>query len=260
MILGLDVGNTNIVVGGIDNGNIVWRARLGSDRDKTTDEYSINLKILFDMYEVSVEDICGAIISSVVPPVTNALKEAIEKIIHMTPLIVGPGIKTGLNILMDNPSQVGSDRIVNAVAAINTYQVPMAIFDMGTATTCCVIDERKNYIGGLIYPGMKISEEALSSRASQLPHISYDAPEKVIGKNTIDCMKSGMVYGNAAMIDGVVERIEEELGQKVTVIATGGLSKNIIDLCKTDIIYDDDLLLKGLGLIYQKNQFTNKKN
>lgn len=260
MILGLDVGNTNIVVGGIDDGKIIWRARLGSDPNKTTDEYSINLKILFDMNGVTMEDISGAIISSVVPPVTNALKEAIEKITNMTPLVVGPGIKTGLNILMDNPSQVGSDRIVNAVAAINAYEVPMAIFDMGTATTCCVIDKNKNYIGGIIYPGMKISEEALSSRASQLPHISYDAPGKIIGKNTIDCMKSGMVYGNAAMIDGVVERIQEELGQRVTVIATGGLSKSIIDLCKTDIIYDDDLLLKGLGLIYHKNQFPMKRN
>ncbi len=253
MILALDVGNTNIVVGCIEDEKIVFEGRLASDREKTMDEYAINFKILFDIYKIDIEKVEGAIISSVVPPLTNNLKEAIYKVTGHRPLVVGPGIKTGLNILMDNPGQLGADLVVDAVAALNEYQPPLIIFDMGTATTCSVVDKNRNYIGGIIYPGMKVSEEALSSRASQLPYISFEAPKRVIGKNTVDCMKSGMIHGNAAMIDGMIDRIEEELGQKATVIATGGLSKCVIPYCKRTIIYDNDLLLKGLLLLYKKN-------
>ena len=168
--------------------------------------------------------------------------------------IVGPGVKTGLNILMDNPAQVGSDRIVNAVAAINEYPAPLIIIDMGTATTFCVIDEKKNYIGGMILPGVRISLDALTSRTSQLSKISIEAPKKTIGKNTIDCMKSGIIHGNAACIDGMVKRIEHELGQKATVLATGGLARKIVPYCEQRILIDDELLLKGLRLIYNKNK------
>ena len=167
--------------------------------------------------------------------------------------IVGPGVKTGMNILMDNPAQVGSDRIVNAVAAINEYPAPLVIIDMGTATTFCVVDAKKNYIGGMILPGVRISLDALTAGTSQLSRISIEAPKKIIGKNTIDCMKSGIIHGNAACIDGMVYRIERELGQKTTVIATGGLAKRIVPYCEQEIIVDDELLLKGLRLIYNKN-------
>ena len=175
-------------------------------------------------------------------------------VLGKTVKIVGPGVKTGLNILMDNPAQVGSDRIVNAVAAINEYPAPLIIIDMGTATTFCVVDEKKNYIGGMILPGVRISLDALTSRTSQLSRISIEAPKKTIGKNTIDCMKSGIINGNAACIDGMVQRIERELGQKATVLATGGLAKKIVPYCEQKIIVDDELLLKGLRLIYNKNK------
>ena len=253
MILALDIGNTNIVIGCIQDTEIVFEGRLASDRDKTMDEYAISFKTLFDIYKVDIKRIEGAIISSVVPPLTNPLKEAIYKVTGHKPLVVGPGIKTGINILMDNPGQLGADLVVDAVAAIHEYQAPLIVFDMGTATTCSVIDKNNNYIGGIIYPGMKVAEEALSSKASQLPVISFDAPKRVIGKNTVDCMKSGMIHGNAAMIDGMIDRIEEELQERATVIATGGLSKCVIPYCKREIVYDNDLLLKGLILIYKKN-------
>ena len=253
MILALDVGNTNIVVGCIQNNEILFEGRLASDRDKTMDEYAINFKILFDIYNIDITKVEGAIISSVVPPLTDNLKKAIYKVTGHKALVVGPGIKTGLNILMDNPGQLGADLVVDAVAAIQEYTAPLIIFDMGTATTCSVIDKNKNYIGGTIYPGMRVAQEALSSKASQLPFIGFEAPKRIVGKNTIDCMKSGIIHGNAAMIDGMIERIEEELGQSATVIATGGLAKSVISYCKREVIYDNDLLLKGLFFIYKKN-------
>ncbi len=254
MILALDVGNTNIVIGCIERGTIVYDARIATDHKKTTDEYAIHFKMLLEMYGIHPDAIDGAIISSVVPPLTNPLKQAVEKITGVTPFIVGPGIKTGLNIKTDNPNQLGADLVVDAVAAINEYKAPLIIFDLGTATTCSVIDKNLNYLGGMIFPGVKVAADALSSHASQLPYISFDAPKNAIGSNTVDCMKSGIILGNAAMIDGVIERIEEELGEKATVIATGGLSKCIIDHCKREIIYDNDLLVKGLWLLYCKNQ------
>lgn len=258
MILALDLGNTNIVVGCIDDKKISCEGRLSSDINRTMDEYAIDFKILLDMYSIDISKIEGVIISSVVPPLTNLLKEAVLKVTGKKPLVVGPGIKTGLNILMDNPGQLGSDLVVDAVAALHEYKPPLIVFDMGTATTCSIIDSKKNYIGGIIYPGMKVAEEALSRRASQLPYISFDAPKHVIGKNTIDCMKSGMIHGNASMIDGMIIRIEEELGEKATVIATGGLAKSVVPYCKQEITYDNDLLLKGLWLIFKKNQPDTK--
>ena len=169
-------------------------------------------------------------------------------------MVLGPGIKTGLNILMDQPSSLGADLVADAVAGIAEYPVPLIVIDMGTATTVSVIDEKKNYIGGMILPGMRVALDALTSRASQLSGISLDVPKKVIGKNTVDCMKSGVLYSNAGAIDGIIDRMEEELGQKTTVVATGGLAKKIIPLCKRNIILDEDLLLKGLLVIYRKNK------
>lgn len=259
MILAFDIGNTDIVIGGIDKGEVSFVWRLKSDRNKTIDEYTIHLKNLFDMYEMTKEKVEGTILSSVVPPLTNQLKEAIQKVTGYEPMVIGPGIKTGLNIIIDNPVQLGSDLVVGAVAGLEQYKTPLIIWDLGTATTCSVLDKKGNYIGGMIYPGIKVSEEALSSRASQLPNISFEAPKRVIGKNTIDCMKSGIIYGNAAMMDGVIERVEEELGEKATVIATGGLSTCVVPYCKRDIIYDEHLLLKGLEIIYNKNIENNRR-
>ena len=257
MLLAIDIGNTNIVVGAMDkqSGEIIFIARTSTDRVKTGDQYAIQIKNILELYNIRSADICGAVVSSVVPPVSNAIISAIKTVCSkdINTLLVGPGIKTGLNILMDNPGQVGSDLIVNAIAALKEYKPPLAIVDMGTATTISVIDKDGNYIGGQIIPGVMISLNALSSLAAQLPAISLDSPKKVIGKNTIDCMRSGLIYGNAAMLDGVIERIEEELGSEVTAILTGGVSVCIAPFCKKKIVHDENLLLKGLFHVYNKN-------
>jgi type III pantothenate kinase len=169
-------------------------------------------------------------------------------------MIVGPGIKTGISIVIDNPAQLGSDLITGAVASVAEYSVPQIIIDMGTATTISVINKDKQYLGGAIMPGLRVSHDALITRTSQLPKIAFEKPKKIIGSNTIDCIKSGMLYGNAGAIDGLIDRFCEELGEKCTVIATGGLAKTVVPLCKNDIIVDEDLLLKGLMLIYEKNK------
>lgn len=254
MILAIDIGNTNIVIGCCDDEKIYFIERLSTNILKTELEYAISFKNVLEIYGIDPAQIEGGIISSVVPPITNIVRSSAEKVLGKPMKIVGPGVKTGLNILMDNPAQVGSDRIVNAVAAINEYPVPLIIIDMGTATTFCVVDEKKNYIGGMILPGVRISLDALTSRTSQLSRISIEAPKKTIGKNTIDCMKSGIIHGNASCIDGMVSRIERELGQKATILATGGLAKKIVPYCEQEIIIDDELLLKGLRLIYNKNK------
>ncbi|MBR5508765.1 MAG: type III pantothenate kinase [Lachnospiraceae bacterium] len=254
MILAVDIGNTNIVVGCIDGEKICFVERLSTVLTRTELEYAISFKNVLEMYGIQTSELDGGIISSVVPPVTNIVKRSMEKILSRPVLVIGPGVKTGLNILMDDPRQVGSDRIVNAVAVAQEYPLPAAIIDMGTATTICVVDEKKNYIGGAIIPGVRISADTLTARTAQLPKISIEPPAKLIGKNTVDCMKSGVFYGNACLIDGMLERIEEELGQKMFVIATGGLAKSLIPHCKHDIVLDDELLLKGLKIIYEKNQ------
>lgn len=257
MLLAIDMGNTNIVIGCIQNNKTLFVERVCTDLSKTELEYAICFKTVMELYGIKETDISGAILSSVVPPLTNIIKKAVEKIVGIDVMVVGPGIKTGLNILMDNPKNMGSDLIVDAVAGISEYGAPIAIIDMGTATTVSVVDKDRNYIGGMIIPGIRVSMDSLANRTSQLPRIGFDAPKKVIGTNTVDCMKSGILIGNAAMIDGLIDRIEEELGYKVTVIATGGLAGVVISLCKHDIIHDDGLLLKGLNIIYNKN--TDKK-
>lgn len=253
MILAIDMGNTNIVIGCIDDQKIHFTERLSTDKRKTELEYTVLIKTVMEIYGIQKEDIDGAIISSVVPQLVDILIRGIEKLIHIKPLVVGPGVKNGLNILMDNPKQLGSDLVVDAVAGLKEYQAPLIIIDMGTATTISVVDRNRNYIGGMIIPGVNVSLESLVTRTSQLPRIGLDAPRKVIGTNTIDCMKSGIVYGQASCLDGMIDRIEEELDTKTTVIATGGLAKVIIPHCKHEIILDDALLLKGLKIIYDKN-------
>ena len=221
---------------------------------KTAVEYAVSIKNLLEIYGLSSEHLEGAIISSVVPPITSVVKEAIFKVTGLEALVVGPGVKNGLHIKTDNPAQVGSDLIVDAVAAIHEYSVPLIIIDMGTATTISVVDEDKSYAGTIIIPGVNTSLEALVSGASQLSKISLEAPKRLVGKNTIESMKSGIIHGNAACLDGMIDRIEKELGKPATVVATGGISNVIVPHCTHKIILDDVLLLKGLFLIYQKNK------
>jgi type III pantothenate kinase len=253
MILAIDIGNTNIVLGCIDNRNILFTERISTDQQKTDLEHAISVKTVLELHNIKPSCISGAIIASVVPPITSLISSAVKKITGCTAMVVGPGIRTGLNILMDNPASVGADLIVGAVAAISEYPCPLIIIDMGTATTFAVVDEKKNYIGGMILPGIRVSLDSLTSRTSQLPRISLDPPKRLIGRNTIDSMKSGILYGNASCIDGMTERIMDELGMRATVIATGGLAETITPLCRQNIILDNELLLKGLLMIYEKN-------
>lgn len=254
MILAIDIGNTNIVLGCMDEKKRYFTERLSTNKTRMEMEYAIDIKMIMEINGVSPEEIEGAIISSVVPPLTKILQEALYKIIKKEALVVGPGIKNGMNILMDHPAQIGRDLIAVAVGGIAEYKLPLAIFDLGTATTLCVVDEKKNYIGGMIMPGIKTSLNALAENASQLKEIDLDPPRRVIGKNTTECMRSGMIYSNAAAIDGIIDRVEEELGQTVTVVATGGLADLIVPFCRRKVLLDKDLLLKGLWVIYNKNK------
>ncbi len=254
MILAIDMGNTNIVIGAIDNEKTYFVERVTTNHGKTDLEYAVNIKSILEIHDIPLSLIDGAIVSSVVPPLNATILSSVKKIFGFKPLLVGSGMKTGLNILMDNPKTVGSDMIVDAVAAIRDYPCPIIIIDMGTATTMSVVDSSGNYIGGVILPGLKVSLDSLSGKTAQLPYISLDIPGSVIGKNTIDCMRSGIMYGNAAMIDGIIDRMEKELGAIPSVVATGGLSQFTIPLCRHHISYEDDLLLKGLLILYNKNR------
>ncbi len=255
MILAVDIGNSNIVFGCIDEQKIYFVARMATDRSRMADQYAVEIKNIIGLYGSDYLDkIDGAIISSVVPPLSLTFREAIVKVTGKAPLLVGPGIKTGLNILMDDPAKLGGDLVVDAVAAIAEYKHSIAVIDMGTATTISVIDKNACYIGGVIIPGVRMSVDALSARAAQLPAISLETPPKrVIGKNTIDCMTSGVIMANASMIDGMLDRIEDELGYPVTAVATGGIAPFIVSYCRRKVICDDNLLLKGLYLVYKKN-------
>ena len=254
MLLAIDIGNTNIVMGCIRDDEILFKARIATDRTRTSDQYGVEIKNMLEAFGIKKEDIHDCIISSVVPPVFNSVKTGVLKVIGKQPMVVGPGLKTGLNIQVDSPSQVGSDRIVIAVAALAEYTAPLILMDLGTATTIEVVEPENVYMGGVIIPGVRTSLDALISRAAQLPGISLDQPKKVIGTNTVDCLRSGMMYGTAAMLDGIIDRMEEELGHTSTLIATGGMAQFVTPLCKHSIILEKDLLLKGLNILYKKNK------
>ena len=254
MILTIDIGNSNIVLGGVRDQEIVFEARLRTEPTKTSDQYCVDLKILMEVYGVSNKDIEGTIIASVVPQVLNSMRTAIQKLTGMVPLVVGPGLKTGLNILLENPGQTGADLVVADVAALREHKPPLIVIDMGTATTMSVLDKNGAHIGGCIIPGVKISMDALTDRTALLPGLQLDQPKKAIGRNTIDAMRSGIMMGTACMLDGMVERMEAELGCKTTVIATGGIAKFIVPMCKTPMIYDKDLIIKGLAALYRDNK------
>jgi type III pantothenate kinase len=256
MILTIDIGNSNIVLGGVEQDEIRFEARLRTDATKTSDEYCIDLKMILDVYKVDTQDIEGAIIASVVPQVLNSMQTAVKKLIGKAALVVGPGLKTGLNIKIENPAQTGADLVVGCVAALRGYQPPMIVVDMGTATTMVVLDQTGALIGGSIAPGVKISLDALTERTALLPGLQLDVPKRAIGRNTIDCMRSGIMLGAACQIDGMVQRMEEELGMKTTVVVTGGIAKFVIPMCKTPVIYEKDLLIKGLAVLYRENVRT----
>ena len=254
MILAVDIGNSNIVIGGMEGQEILFEARLRTDATKTSDEYCIDLKMVLEVYHVKAEDFEGAIIASVVPQVLNSMKTAIVKLTGKAPLVVGPGLKTGLNIAIDNPSQAGADLVVGCVAALREHKAPMIIIDMGTATTMIVVDKNNAMIGGCIMPGVKISMDALTDRTALLPGLQLDQPKRAIGRNTIDCMRSGLMMGAACMIDGMIDRMEQELGYETTVIATGGIAKFVLPMCTHEIVYDKDLLVRGLAALYRDNK------
>lgn len=254
MILTIDIGNSNIVLGGVKDDQIVFEARLRTEVTKTSDQYCVDLKILMEVYGVDSKDIEGTIIASVVPQVLNSMRTAIQKLTGKVPLVVGPGLKTGLNILLENPGQTGADLVVADVAALREHKPPLIVIDMGTATTMSVLDKNGAHIGGCIIPGVKISMDALTDRTALLPGLQLDQPKRAIGRNTIDAMRSGIMLGAACMLDGMVERMEEELGCKTTVIITGGIAKFIVPMCKTPMIYDKDLLIKGLAALYRDNK------
>lgn len=256
MLLAIDVGNTNIVIGciDIDSETILFNERVSTKHSATDLEYAIEFKTIFELHNIAPDDIDGVIISSVVPSVIGTIKRAVKKLASVEILTVGPGIKTGLRIAMDNPARLGSDLVADAVAGAAYYGAPLIIIDMGTATTMSVVDKNGDYVGGEIIPGLRTALDALISGAAQLSKVDLEPPRRMIGKNTAECINNGILLFTAAGIDGMIDRIEEELGYKCTVVATGGLSGIVTPLCKKDIIFDDDLLLKGLMVIYNKNR------
>ncbi len=254
MILTIDIGNTNIVLGGFDDEKLRFISRISTNAKKTDAEYATKLKSILSLYGVDESEVSGAAISSVVPILTQTMANAIKIVFNVKAVIVGPGIKTGINLLADNPAQVGADLICACVAAAKLYTRPVLIIDMGTATKFMLVDESKSFTGVSIMPGVEISLKALTGGAAQLPQISLVPPKKLLGTNTIDCMRSGIIYGNAAMLDGMIDRIGDEVKSELTIVATGGLSRSIIPYCRHDVILDDDLILKGLLIIYNKNK------
>ena len=253
MLLAIDVGNSNIVIGVIDGDTIIHKGRMHTNIQETTDEYAIKLHSFLQLRGV-VDKIDGAIIASVVPPLIRSLKKAVKLVTGQNALVVGPGIKTGLSIMIDDPSELGADMVVGAVAAKEKYPCPLIIFDLGTATTGSVIDKNGNFIGAVITAGVKTSLNALASGTALLPLIDISAPKKVIGTNTIDSMRSGAVIGTAAMIDGLIDKFEAELGEKATVIITGGLGTEVSKNCVHEVVLLQNLLLDGLKIIYDKNK------
>lgn len=256
MLLAIDVGNSNISIGLFDKKKkLRFLASLDTDNRKTADQISMDLLNIFSLYHYSINDVTGAIFCSVVPPINFMMTKAITRLLGKPPMTVGPGIKTGLNIRMEIQSQMGADIIADAVAAMEKYPFPIITIDMGTATTFGVITEGRNYQGGLLLPGVTVSMEALSRRAARLPDISLQHPKGLICKNTEDCMRAGIVYGTASMIDGIIDRIREQLQtDKLSVVATGGNAPVFVKYCNNDIIYDKFLLMEGLWQIYQKNR------
>ncbi len=254
MVLTIDIGNTNITMGVFDGERLVFTSRLATDSRRTEDQYALELASVLDLHKCDRNCVEGSIISSVVPHVGAMMSRAIELLFGYTPMMLGPGIKTGLNIKIDNPAQLGADLAAGAVAAMAKYPLPCIIFDLGTATTISVVDKNGSFLGGAIAAGPATTLDALATRTAQLPFIDIGAPKSVIGTNTVDCMKSGIILGAASMLEGMAARIEKQLGEPTTLVATGGLAGTIVAECEREIILDDNLLLDGLLIIYNKNK------
>ncbi len=254
MLLAIDIGNTNITLGGYYESELRFVSRLATERNITADQYAVQLSGVIGLYGYGADDFEDAVISSVVPSAGSAIAQAVKTITGKAPLVIGPGVKTGLNIKIDNPAQLGADLAAGAVGALGKYKLPCIIVDMGTATTLSVIDKNGAFLGGAIAAGIRSTLDALTSNTTQLPSIYIEAPKSVIGKNTVECMQSGLVVGAAAMLEGLIDRIENELSEKTTVVATGGLAHLVVSHCRRDIVIDDNLLLDGLYKIYLKNQ------
>lgn len=253
MLLTVDIGNTNITLGAYDGNILAFTARLATEQRKTSDQYAAELMNMLSLYDLDFGDIEDCIIASVVPQVGKSISEAVSKLCHIVPLMLGPGVKTGLNIKIDNPAQLGADLVAGAVGALDAYTMPCVVIDMGTASTVSVLDRNGTFLGGVIAAGVRLTLKALAENTAQLTSIPIEAPPSVIGTNTVECMQSGLVYGTAAMLDGLLDKITEQLGETPTIVATGGLSKDIIVHCKNNIIYNENLLLEGLRVIYEKN-------
>lgn len=254
MILAIDVGNTQIVLGCLEGRELHSSARIATDLLKTDYEYAVTIRDALSFNHVDTTALEGAILSSVVPSVTATLRRTVQLLIGQEPLVVGAGLKTGLNIRIDDPAQLGADLAVGAVASLALCEPPIITVDMGTATTICALDESGAFVGGAILPGVAVGMNALSGKTSLLPTVSIEAPRRCIGKNTVECMQSGAVYGAAAMLDGMIERMEAELGSSVTVIATGGLFRCVAPYCRREMRYEPDLLLQGLAVLWEKNK------
>ena len=260
MILTVDVGNTNITLGAYKDNKLLFVSRLATDRSRTKDQYAVEMLSILNLHEVTPLDFEGAIISCVVPELSVTIQRAVKIVSKHSPLIVGPGLKTGLNIKTEDPAILGADLVADAVGAINMYKTPCLVWDLGTATKISVIDETGAFLGCTIGAGVSISIEALATKTSQLPQISIDAPSSAIGKNSVNSMRSGVVFGTVAMLDGLSDRIMKELGlEKMTIVATGGLSKGIVCHSTKEITYNQNLVLDGLKIIYDMNSAKKSK-
>ena len=253
MILTIEIGNSTITLGGVEGSDIRFECRINTDRVKTSDTYCIDLKTLFEIYGIDMASIEGVIIASVVPQVLNSVRTAIRKLLNTEPLVVGPGLKTGLDIRLENPGQMGADLVAADVAALSEHKPPLIVIDMGTATTMTVLDPNGAHLGGCVCPGVKISLEALTGNTSLLPGIQLDSPKQALGRNTADAMRSGIMFGTASMLDGMIDRFRAETGWDFTIVATGGLAKHIVPLCHNEIVYDRHLIIKGLARLYRDN-------
>ncbi len=254
MLLVIDIGNTQMVLGVFDGDELVRDWRISTDIHKVADEYGVLLTALLRTGGLDTSDITGVCLSSVVPPLTDVIRSTIDRFFHVTPVVVEPGVKTGLSILYDNPREVGADRIVNAVAAFEQHGGPLVIVDFGTATTFDAVSAQGEYLGGAIVPGIGIAAEALAARTAKLPQVELVRPERVIGKNTVSSMQSGLIYGYADLVDGIVKRVRQELGGAATVICTGGLADVIGEVAASIDRFEPHLTLKGLKLIYDRNR------
>ena len=259
MILTIDVGNTNVVIGCVDNGEVRSAYRLATNLNDLSSDYALRMRQSFEFDGIDYRSFTGAILSSVVPQLNRAIRSAVKKVTGLDCMVVGAGIKTGVNVKIDDPGTLASDLITGAVGALSLFKPPVVVVDMGTATTIVALDRDGAYLGGAIVPGVKLSYSALSSGTSLLPNIAIEAPTKCIGTNTVASMQSGAIFGSAAMLDGMIDRIDEELGGGTYVIATGGLAGRVIPCCRRDIHYEPDLLLIGLAVLWEKNQPKKKK-